>query len=308
MIKIIIILLLIESVFSLLWEPGVPCARHAQCLSGKCLQHCCENLSPKECAVCFGDGKCWGCNRGFKWDNFKCVVSNEPGAPCLTDTFCQSGVCLENCCHPHPPMECTQCNFAGKCQACKPGHFLTEERECKQSLPDGELCESYVLNQCVSGKCRERCCSKDLDPKCDLCSKEKCLECVQGFTLKDNKCIPSNMRDGAPCLENEECSSKHCIGGFCCNQPGCLKCNKWGVCDECKEGYELSQSGMCIPPNLFQCAKNQNIIRKRFCSKRKKLGERCCWSCDEPCRPGLECSRISPWRGVCTSSSPKEEY
>lgn len=194
---------------SLLLTLGALCALHSQCQSQFCLQNTCCLFTPN-CAFCGPDGHCSQCERGFSLQGGTCHQEEGPGLPCQAPSpSCL--YCMENCCARDWPF-CTRCDWRGGCNACEKGYFL-KVGACVPSLPAGSLCE-YVLNQCESGICQDRCCKKSGCTRCDQNG-----DCV----LKDT---------GQTCSLPQDCESQNCVGGYlkrCC-EPGCFRCNRWGWC------------------------------------------------------------------------------
>jgi hypothetical protein len=289
----------------LLGTTAAQCARHAQCPSNKCLGGwCCTSPDP-HCAYCWGDGECAGCEMGWDFDHYKktCTPSSRDGSFCLSPSDCDSKICkLNTCCQGGVSKNCISCSVMnGKCTYCKDGWFLDPDtRVCEPQKKIGDLCLGFVLRQCPS-LCRERCCHFLIPDKCDLCGENgECKKCVDGWLLVNGVCIPINAREGSRCERGEECRGGKCLNGICCNQPGCENCDKYGICVRCKEGWNKRPGdGICAPPKYFTCARNQNIIEKRYCNSRKGLGERCCWSCEFPCKLGLKCTPVTERKGVC---------
>lgn len=297
---IIFLFLIFVSSVSAILPGGAPCALHSQCSSGKCYTYCCNSPFPN-CAYCWGDGKCGGCDEGWElnmYDN-KCYQSHSNGALCTTNEFCSSKICKEKCCskdHPH----CLECTTYGYCAQCEKGYYLDPDaRLCLKQREVGDLCERFILHQCTS-LCKTHCCDlTKLDPNCDECDEEgKCQGCKYGYKWADGVCVASSLRAGSKCNQDSMCEIGKCIGGYCCNQPGCLSCSMYGTCTKCKEGFFITD-GFCRPLKYFSCAKRWNMVQKRFCDRPKRLNERCCWMCEEPCKFGMKCEAISDRKGVC---------
>ena len=298
--------LVIGVVEGALLNGGEICALHSQCKSGSCLgSRCCEIVFPN-CNACNIDGTCGDCESGFEQNIYgECVASHTPGSPCVADAFCDSGTCKSNCCSSKGAVSsCVSCNsMNGDCAECKSSYYLDPDtRTCKGVRPIGAYCEAYVLNQCQSKVCRDRCCdTENLDPHCGLCDGNgTCAGCVSGYKMLNNVCAARSLREGRPCTVDSECAENVCLVGVCCSSPGCALCNKYGTCSQCKPGFTLTPEGLCLPPRSFRCARTTRMAEKRYCGKMSRLGERCCWSCAQPCVPGLACQAISDVAGICT--------
>jgi hypothetical protein len=230
----------------------------------------------------------------------ECRLSHSAGANCVSNSECDSSVCKTHCCVSQIP-HCTACTIRGGCAECEQGYYLDPDtRLCVEQKDIGRFCERYVLNQCKT-TCKDRCCGFSIDPNCGECDIDgKCVGCNYGYKWTGEKCIAVSLRPGGSCKADSECYMGKCLGGRCCNQPGCISCTKYGTCEVCKKEFTLT-NGFCSPIKYFSCAKRWSIIQKRYCNKPKKNDQLCCWQCDQPCQRGLRCVAINEKRGKCVT-------
>lgn len=272
---------------------GKICALNSQCPSNVCLTYCCS-AKVEECLECNTDGGCKLCNEGFKLEQGKCTPTHLEGStcPCLGGGRCIDGVC----CQKNISEECIGCHRSGgSCMGCKDGFYLSLTRQCLPMKKAGQLCE-FFTKECL---CRDRCCIKE-EEGCGRCGlKGECIGCLDGYSWKGGRCLPTSLRDGRPCKEDGECLHNRCQKGKCCSSYKCLQCSKYGTCLQCQPGSYLNEAGVCESLEGFKCAKRTNMAYKRYCRQPQKKGERCCWFCQQPCQEGLRCTRTSPSSGIC---------
>lgn len=213
--------------------------------SSKCTWGCSSH-----CAACTNSSYCSQCVQGYytqtsgtcaKCTTKGCATCSDTGATC---NACLKGFYLIN-------QECLPC--PGFCASCSGADVCTEL--------------VYVFNQIiiiVGGKTYLALC----DSNCATCSNlnpSVCLECNDGFILKNGKCkkcsgscMTCDESDKSVCLScypNTFLSGTKCVS---CN-PTCKTCSgatNVNSCTSCWDGYYLSGTE-CIkgcPDNCFLCS------------------------------------------------------
>lgn len=250
------------------------CNGFGQCLpslSTPCSPYVC---SGNTCATsCTDDTGCVGmtyCNLL----THKCETKLANGAPCNTNAMCQYGVCVDGvCCDSACSAPCMACSAAkkgtgadGEC-----GYVVAEadpDADCSIDPPsscgkDGfcngaGACKLYVAGtkcgnaQCSGNSLVSKLCdglgfcgsegSTDCAPY--LCQADQCTtscaansQCAMGSVCLQNGTCSAPLTNGEACAKDDECSSKHCADGVCCNT----------ACDgQCAVCNDLSSKGTCI--------------------------------------------------------------
>ena len=121
---------------------------------------------------------------------------------------------------------------------------------------------------------------------------------------KEDSTCKKNMSAGSSCTTNQDCESKHCLGGQCCNtsmgDANCKACGDTGWSKHCFDGYEWD--GGCVPADECEC-------RERWLLD-GELVEGC--TTERSSRPWCQtvgdCTVNSPWNGMrwkyCTADDP----
>lgn len=235
----------------------------------------CTGPNEYDCTTCFDptvtvdNGFCRGrCELGKYWDEDRdscvycdshCLTCSGPArANCLSCDYyyflTKSQTCEISC--PEGSYEdfelniCKDCHQSCKscvdgseedCLDCAEGYYLllTQKQVCVQRCPEGFYeSEDEGFNDCrtCSHNCRD-CANSYL--QCISCNdgmylyEDRCIdECPDGFTQQGGRCVP----DGCP---------NHCS-----------KCDEWGDCTECADGYETF-FGECVSSTEQDCAPNQ---------------------------------------------------
>ena len=152
----------------------------------------------------------------------------------------------------------------GVCYLCKEGYALSSDQKscisfqnCNKLQSGNDKCETclkyYHLDS--KGQCQRTLC-EDYDEN----DKDKCLNCYDGYYLKDNTCKKITIPH---CLEWDETNCKECDyyavlkDGKCEVRSSLIKgCHEYddnGKCTYCISGYTLS-NGSC---NLNKCSDGQ---------------------------------------------------
>eukprot|EP00929_Paragymnodinium_shiwhaense_P065650 TRINITY_DN32891_c0_g1_i2.p1 TRINITY_DN32891_c0_g1~~TRINITY_DN32891_c0_g1_i2.p1 ORF type:complete len:908 (+),score=79.41 TRINITY_DN32891_c0_g1_i2:134-2857(+) len=170
-----------------------------------------------------------------------------------------------------------------QCRSCETGYGLVPQMSA----------EGQKLSECVA--CGPNCL------KCD--DAQHCDQCERGFAAKDSQCAA--CADGCHnCTEAGpgKCDSEGCrrgrgySGGMCwpCKAQHCTKCHftdsgATNICDECADGYGLTEEGACEDCGDF-CAACDRVGTCKMCvegyamardSKGKHTGD--CQSCSDRC-------------------------
>ena len=224
------------------------------------------------------DGKCTKSKYCAESENGDCVVCSD-GYYLGLDGKCTD---QEHCIYSNMNSYCLECEdgyiWNSYLQTCK----LAEDKfkNCRITL-EGAHCaackKNFYLNL-TDNLCYDNT-QKDNFYKCSRVNSGKCSECEDGYyfgydDLKCSKiknCIKS--QDENTCLK---CQKFYCLdlkSGKCIDNEEilneenkkffrCKKTNKEGtICEECEEGLELNDEGLCI--NIKDCAdmKDNNCLR-----------------------------------------------
>lgn len=205
------------------------------------------------------------------------------------------------CCAQDANVYCAACGSnAGTCILCTQGRSLVNG----VCVGDGGLyCRSGA--DCTSGDCRQGvCCLSDIGPNCDQCGRlwtdgvpGACSGCTPGFYLhSDTSTCRPVLLGGEACMEDNNCQSSACLGGFCCSDSvtsfDCTACNDRGLCTECYSWAELYE-GACREPPGSSCGSDRN------CMEGLCLGGVCC-----VLDVGPECSSCGYSAGGCSACVP----
>lgn len=142
---------------------------------------------------------------------------------------------------PKDPLSEILSNCEGSCEICpKSGTCLNNCEYFQYYSGDCNNCSETCSTGCV----RQEDCNLCLDRLCEKCSDYSltgCYKCVDGAVMKDGECK----------CENGETQIKE-NGNFYCKVncmeycSGCYSMQN-GDCWDCKEGYYLENSGLCLP-------------------------------------------------------------
>ena len=180
------------------------CEAHEACLGEVCLPYAqsCANVGQGG-AGGVGDGTDTGlCADGWYCDGEVCQRELTLGQPCAEATECERGFCVDGVC----------CDSAcdGECRGCAAGLTGQDSGSCAP-IPEGE------------------------DPEDECNTHRGC----NGDRV-ESECLPVDPR-GAPCIEDDTCSSQHCADGVCCD----TACD--GTCESCLGPHTGVISGTCAP-------------------------------------------------------------
>jgi hypothetical protein len=250
-----------------------PCTPYVCNTSGSCFNSCTASTAcqaPNQCIanVCGKTGIGGTCNADAECNSGHCV--GAPGGVCC-DTAC-TGTCksctltgsVGTCSNigagvTAPAGQCTAappCGLTGKCDgggACqKAGTSTTCGTEIcmagsNQHTPlsncDGQgSCTPVAAQSCGNIKC---------DPVTNNC-KASCA--ADGDCVTPNVCNTTTgscglKADGSSCSGNSQCSSNHCVDGFCCQVAACGNCEACtgagGVCANIVAGVS-DPDGTCV--------------------------------------------------------------
>lgn len=292
--------------------PGQACTNGAACSTGHCFDGvCCETACDAPCMSCAMPGSEGVCSPlpvaaqdlnppGACLAPSACngVGDCRPGAgtPCITETDCGTGYCVDGvCCSGPCSAMCYGCAVAGSegtCTLvpadaedppqCEQGQVCDGAGQCRladaQSCADGSVCASGF---CVGGVC------------CDTACGETCWSCTLPGTEGVCSPVPAGAASvgcdgqsvcdgegacklglGSGCTAASQCASGFCADGVCCDQ-ACT-----GQCEACDVA---SQAGTCLPidgdprPSREPCAGAQG---GNECSARTCLGSESRTTCE----------------------------
>lgn len=186
----------------------------------------------------------------------------------------------DNLCHSNknegPFYKCDRSQDGQHCSECIEGYYLgSEDKKCSKVencaiSKDENTCSSCTEDYCLDLKKKE-CVDNFWGPEddnskiyfsCNITNEEgtECAQCKNDkFELVDGLCINSEdcekEEDGecVKCHEADEDGYLLCLNKvFGCVETGrdhCLRCDDifdFSKCDECAEGYELDDDGICI--------------------------------------------------------------
>lgn len=215
------------------------------CVEGKfCINtkgsYRCNDCDPACDSGCTGTGRlsCNKCKNGWK--------ELEGGQGCEDINECQQAdICSPGtyCVNKEGHHECASCHAS-----CSPteGCFGEGPAQCKGCAPGWEMGEEggcVDVDECVKNdiKCKsgEVCVNKEGGDSCEACypscnecvgtGANSCLNCKDGYLLKDSKCEDINECSTNPCDKKTE---------NCNNTPGSYSC-------KCKKGFVRTKKGLC---------------------------------------------------------------
>ncbi|HEY0712225.1 MAG TPA: hypothetical protein VGF45_06105, partial [Polyangia bacterium] len=211
-----------------------------------------------------------GPNRDVPGDDGVAPVLLVNGAPCSSNTACQSQRCVDGiCCATACESLCHSCAISGSLGTCAlVPPDLDPRNECAASpvvtcgldgACDGAgACRLYPLGtQCTPGSCDQSTqysarlcdgkgtCGSTSARSCspNVCSEGSCAEicathadCQPGFFCDtDNRCRTKRAQATA-CTDGAQCASGFCRDGVCCNNDCaqiCNSCNLAGAAGTC---------------------------------------------------------------------------
>ncbi|ELP91746.1 hypothetical protein EIN_521930 [Entamoeba invadens IP1] len=201
-----------------------------------------------------------------------------------------STMCTPRC--RHQVNNCEVCDSETTCQKCIDGYILIDG-QCQTCQYYGECyqCDIYKCTACSANyKYRSelsRCdfCETELgyyfsgndcykcNSICKLCTSASiCTECIDGYYLKDSKCLPCTLTGCSKCLETECLTCK--TGFYLNNEKLCSPCSDYGKCNQCTiDGCTL-------------CA------NKMYYNTTTKLCESCVEECDV-CENSYSCNKCN---------------
>jgi hypothetical protein len=213
----------------------------------------CVKRTP-ETEGCYGifNDKCWLCRIGYKdvntgSDEIKCVKTNTTSSHFIEKAF------VHYSCHNGNDHFCTECGVKGctKCQMTYPG----DRGNC--------VITDKIIPGCISYE-----------------DAITCGECTEGFYLKDNSCIKTNLENCINPLDETKCEYCNKMEvtnqGVCddqkvCDIPNCLSCHieSEQKCIKCEYGYTLDwTTNTCISfEENNQQHKGCEMMRDNLCFK-----------------------------------------
>ncbi|MBI3184264.1 MAG: hypothetical protein HYZ28_19195 [Myxococcales bacterium] len=222
---------------------GRACAAASECLSGNCVAGTCCNAGCQP----------GGCVEGVRCNAEACTLPSE----CASGN-CADGVCCDTACS----GTCAACDLAGragKCSSvpkgqtdvgtCEVPNACDGAGQCSMK-PIGAACQSAAV--CMSGFCVDGvCCDSSCDGTCEACNvAERLGTCSRAPVGKSDigTCEPPKACDaagacsllmpGQACTAASQCTTGHCIDGYCCESActaECKACNLAGLEGSCAD-------------------------------------------------------------------------
>ncbi|CAD8214756.1 unnamed protein product [Paramecium octaurelia] len=130
-------------------------------------------------------------------------------------------------------------------------HLERNKKNCSPSCNDGIIEETEECddkNNIQFDKCYK--CQQSCQLECQICIKQKCLACLEGWQLLDDICVPK-CGDGIIALGSQE----QCDDGNQIDKDGCDKCI-WQCSPYCKQCINQNLCDKCIDiviPGLEEC-------------------------------------------------------
>ena len=298
-------------------KPNSTCAAGFLCAAGICATSC---TGDAQCAAGFACAPNGSCKRAA-------------GQACGGQGECASGNCVDGvCCASASCTDCLSCNVTGHEGACFPVSASTADGACVATCVGSQLsglCDG-------TGTCRlaAACPGGYLCNNSTQCAVSCTTSCASGYYCASGACAPVKA-NGQTCATGGECSSGHCVDGFCCGSASCtdcLSCNVGGhqgtcfpvaagaadgVCVASCVGSQLSGlcdgNGTCRPaaacPGGYLCNTN-NTQCAASCTTSCAAGFYCAGSACVPikanglaCASGAECSTGQCVDGFCCASA-----
>jgi hypothetical protein len=201
-------------------QPGID-----RCESGNCVDgFCCDKACSDPCLTCKLPGQAGTClpvPAGQKPTHMSCPFRspNDPTAKCSYDGTCDG----QGACRLYPkdtPCSSSSCT----------GNTFTPP-----SLCDGKgTCTQPAGFDCTPFRCKDD--ASCFEPPCTNNTQCYTLGPVYSCDPTTGSCGP--LPNGRKCTKNEQCTSTHCVDGYCCD----VACT--GQCEACDI---LSQPGKCSP-------------------------------------------------------------
>jgi hypothetical protein len=234
-------------------------------------------------------------------------LGNEPqplGGACEVGANCESGYCSDGvCCDVACTGACVACDLAGLRGRCTPQAAGAEDRhgicraEPRESCGMSGFCNGQggCARYTAGTVCREPSCSDaqhfvpaslcDGDGLCrhgtalacnpSTCQGGACLNactsdatCVPPETCVNGSCGPKGL--GQDCLSNEQCASRFCVDGVCCDNACAGRCvfcanpeargkctpGKVGALDQRAARGERDPNKICVDQGAGSCGQN----------------------------------------------------
>jgi hypothetical protein len=227
----------------------------------------------------------------------RCDFKRIEGLPCENDSDCEKTLrCDFDKADPTKKVCSQRAPLNSPCvthEECASGFCDLTKAHCAQPLPAGALCPTGLNQQCFNGRCVAEGISCLLDTDCP--SSKKC-------DLLKNECAEycvALLPDGAPCVEDSDCSSQECVANFCRTTPVAngVECDQPADCESefcsldpkpvCKDlplplGDPCESSDQC---ESLVCFADLTTTFKKTCVSGLDQGEQCGQSTKPPCDP-----------------------
>jgi hypothetical protein len=226
---------------------GTVCTGGSECFSGHCANgFCCNTACGADCDACDSQGNPGTCatslagRQGNPGCGYLCngVSQTCPTGPCSGNAACASThTCVSGACVPKF-LDGLACMAAGQCTSgiCADGRCcgsVCEPCAACNSLSSPGICSPVVKGTIGAPACAPYLCNGAASNCPQQCSIT--TDCDSASYCLSGACVARRAK-GATCSGMDECGSRFCVDGFCCNT------NCSGSCDACNL---LNTRGTC---------------------------------------------------------------
>jgi hypothetical protein len=219
--------------------PPAACSADAECSTGHCSRGiCCDTACNGVCETCglpnLAAGTCTAVPSG----------ASDPSGMCATTTTCGfNGLCTGNNTGLIGTQRCQFPNATTGCrnQSCTNG-LVTAAATC-----DGAgTCPALTVTACGGGVYT---CLDTMQCRTD-CRDHGDADCIGVTCNTILKTCGEKLPPGRACGVDGDCSTAHCVDGFCCNTAcagACQACNNPGTIGTCSNVADSTAEPMCGP-------------------------------------------------------------
>ncbi|KAH0576203.1 Cysteine-rich protein [Spironucleus salmonicida] len=206
----------------------------------------CEKCADLNCTTCqTGKNVCTACTTGFTLTDSKCVKNCSEDSECAPSEICQTTckTCTDNC--------ATCKNTLSECKSCLSG-FILEGTTCTQC---GDNCANCDGDKAVCRLCKRNfflqtgactTCAGNTVEQCECNEAINCAACQVADTTKCENCLTGYKKSNLGSCD--ECSEGFFMSQKLCSKCGdvCKSCSGNGErCDTCATGHTMSINQIC---------------------------------------------------------------